>query len=33
MSSSRRFKTNMEPMDRVSEAILALNPVTFRSKS
>ncbi|MFL6552194.1 MAG: tail fiber domain-containing protein [Chthoniobacterales bacterium] len=33
MSSSRRFKTNIEAMDGVSEAILALNPVTFHSKS
>ena len=27
-SSSRRFKTKIEPMDRASEAILALKPVT-----
>jgi uncharacterized coiled-coil protein SlyX len=29
MSSSRRFKKDIEPMDQVSEAILALKPVTF----
>jgi hypothetical protein len=31
-SSSRRFKTKIEPMDRASEAILALSPVTFHYK-
>ena len=30
--SSARFKDNIKPMDKVSEAILALNPVTFRYK-
>jgi hypothetical protein len=30
--SSRRFKDHIEPMDKASEAILALNPVTFRYK-
>jgi hypothetical protein len=33
MSSSRRFKTNIKPMDNVSEAVLALKPVTFHYKS
>ena len=28
--SSARFKDNIKPMDKVSEAILALKPVTFR---
>ena len=28
--SSERFKENIKPMDKASEAILALNPVTFR---
>jgi Chaperone of endosialidase len=32
-SSSRRFKKEIKPMDRASEAILALKPVTFRYKS
>jgi len=32
-SSSRRFKNEIKPMDRVSEAILALKPVTFHYKS
>ena len=32
-SSSRRFKTKIEPMDRASEAILALKPLTFHYKS
>jgi hypothetical protein len=30
--SSARFKDNIEPMDKASEAILALEPVTFRYK-
>ena len=30
--SSQRFKDDIKPMDEVSEAILALNPVTFRYK-
>src|SRR5205814_4388956 len=30
--SSARFKTAIKPMDKASEAILALNPVTFRYK-
>src|SRR6266496_342480 len=30
--SSERFKDNIKPMDRASEAILALKPVTFRYK-
>ena len=30
--SSRRFKEEIRPMDKASEAILALNPVTFRYK-
>ena len=32
-SSSRRFKREIEPMDKASEAILALKPVTFHYKS
>ena len=32
-SSSRRFKKEIKPMDKTSEAILTLNPVTFRYKS
>jgi len=32
-SSSRRFKNEIEPMDKTSEAILALKPVTFQYKS
>jgi Chaperone of endosialidase len=32
-SSSRRFKKEIKPMDRASEAILALKPVTFHYKS
>src|SRR5262249_22065930 len=28
--SSQRFKTAIKPMDHVSEALFALNPVTFR---
>jgi hypothetical protein len=31
--SSRRFKKAIEPMDKTSEAILALKPVTFHYKS
>lgn len=31
--SSRRFKKDIEPMDRASEKILALKPVTFHYKS
>jgi endosialidase-like protein len=31
--SSRRFKKAIKPMDKVSEAILALKPVTFQYKS
>ena len=30
--SSTRFKTDIKPMDKASEAIFALNPVTFRYK-
>jgi uncharacterized coiled-coil protein SlyX len=33
MSSSRRFKTDIKPMDKASEAVLALKPVTFHYKS
>ena len=33
MSSSRRFKKEIKPMDTASEAILALKPVTFQYKS
>ena len=32
-SSSRRFKENIRPMDKASEVILALKPVTFRYKN
>jgi hypothetical protein len=32
LTSSARFKTNIKPMDKTSEAILALKPVTFRYK-
>jgi len=32
VGSSRRFKDEIKPMDKVSEAILALKPVTFRYK-
>jgi hypothetical protein len=32
VASSRRFKQNIRPMDEVSEAILALKPVTFHYK-
>jgi hypothetical protein len=30
MTSSKRFKEQIKPMEKVSEAILALKPVTFR---
>jgi len=33
MVSSRRFKHDVKPMDKASEAILALKPVTFHYKS
>jgi hypothetical protein len=33
LSSSRRFKKEIKPMDKTSEAILALKPVTFHYKS
>jgi hypothetical protein len=32
-SSSRRFKRDIQPMDKASEAILALKPVTFQYKT
>jgi uncharacterized coiled-coil protein SlyX len=32
-TSSRRFKREIKPMDKISEAILALKPVTFHYKS
>ena len=32
-SSSKRFKEHIKPMDKASEAILALKPVTFHDKS
>jgi hypothetical protein len=32
MSSSRRFKEEIKPMDTASEAVLALRPMTFRYK-
>ena len=32
-SSSRRYKTEIKPMDTASEAVLALKPVTFQYKS
>jgi hypothetical protein len=32
MTSSRRFKEQIKPMERTSEALLALKPVTFRYK-
>src|SRR4029077_3078033 len=31
-TSSRRFKDDIKPMDKASEALLALEPVTFRYK-
>jgi Chaperone of endosialidase len=33
MSSSRRYKKEIKPMNKASEAILALKPVTFHYKS
>jgi hypothetical protein len=33
VTSSRRFKDEIKPMDKASEAILALKPVTFQYKS
>jgi hypothetical protein len=33
LSSSRRFKKDIESMDKISEAILALKPVTFHYKN
>jgi len=33
MSSSKRFKKDIKPMDRTSETILALKPVTFQYKN
>jgi len=33
VSSSRRFKKEIQPMDKASESILALKPVTFHYKS
>ncbi len=33
ISSSRRFKKEIKPMDSASESVLALKPVTFRYKS
>src|SRR5207244_2318348 len=33
MASSRQFKHDIQPMDKASEAILALKPVTFHYKS
>src|SRR5882724_1157638 len=33
MSSSQRFKKEIQPMDKASEAILALKPVTFHYKT
>jgi Chaperone of endosialidase len=33
MSSSRRFKKEVKPMDKTSETILGLKPVTFHYKS
>jgi endosialidase-like protein len=33
MSSSRRYKQEIKPMDKSSEAVLALRPVTFHYKS
>jgi hypothetical protein len=32
-ASSRRFKRDIKPMDKASEAIMALKPVTFHYKS
>ncbi len=33
MSSSKRFKTEIKPMENTSEAVLALKPVTFQYKT
>src|SRR4029453_3657568 len=33
MSSSQRFKSEIKPMEKTSEAILALKPVTFHYKN
>jgi hypothetical protein len=33
LTSSARFKDEIKPMDKASEAVFALNPVTFRYKS
>ena len=33
LSSARRFKKEIQPMDNTSEAIVALKPVTFHYKS
>ena len=33
VASSRRFKTDIKPMDKTSDAILALKPVTFHYKN
>ena len=33
MSSSRRYKTDIQPIDRASESLLALRPVSFRYKT
>jgi hypothetical protein len=33
VSSSKRFKTEIKPMDKASEAVLALQPVTFHYKN
>ena len=32
VTSSRRFKEEIKPMDKASEVLLALKPVTFRYK-
>jgi Chaperone of endosialidase len=32
LSSSRRYKQEIEPMEKASESLFALNPVTFRAK-
>ena len=32
LTSSKRFKEEIKPMDKVSEALFALKPVTFRYK-
>jgi uncharacterized coiled-coil protein SlyX len=32
LTSSKRFKENIEPMDKASDALFALKPVTFRYK-